>query len=152
MHNMSLKELLKEDMKTAMKAREEGKVALSVIRMVNSAIKNAEINNHKELDDTEVLSILVKEVKLRQDSLTGFEQGGRTDLVEQTKAEMAVLAKYLPKQLSADEIRDIVKVALSQCTVPYKMGEVMAKVMPSTKGKADGKLVNTIVKEEMEKA
>ena len=90
---MSLKDQLKEDMKTAMKAREEGKVALSVIRMVNSAIKNTEINDKVELDDTGVLCILAKEMKTRTDSMHEFEKGGREDLVEHVKAEMAVLKK-----------------------------------------------------------
>ena len=78
---MSLKDQLKEDMKAAMKAREEGKTALSVIRMVNSAIKNTEINDKIELDDAGILGILAKEMKTRQDSLTEFEKAGREDLI-----------------------------------------------------------------------
>lgn len=97
---MSLKDQLKENMKTAMKAREEGKIALSVIRMVNSAIKNTEINDKVELDDQGILGILAKEMKTRQDSLREFEKGGRQDLVEHVQAEMAVLEKYLPAQLT----------------------------------------------------
>ncbi len=149
---MTLKEQLKEDMKAAMKAREEGKIALAVIRMVNSAIKNTEIDSHKELSDDEVLAVLAKEVKMRQDSLEGFVQGGRTDLIEQTKAELEILKKYMPAQLSEDEIRDLVVAILADMEKPVKMGEIMAKVMPSLKGKADGKLVNQVVKEEIEKA
>ncbi len=143
---MTLKEQLKEDMKAAMKAREEGKIALAVIRMVNSAIKNTEIDSHKELSDDEVLAVLAKEVKMRQDSLEGFVQGGRTDLIEQTKAELEILKKYMPAQLSEDEIRDLVVAILADMEKPVKMGEIMAKVMPSLKGKADGKLVNQVVK------
>ena len=105
---MSLKDQLKADMKEAMKAREAGKIALSVIRMVNSAIKNTEINEKRELDDSDVLGILAKEMKIRQDSLVEFEKGHRADLVEQTEAEMAVLKKYLPEQLGEAEIREIV--------------------------------------------
>ncbi len=148
---MTLKEQLKEDMKAAMKAREEGKIALAVIRMVNSAIKNTEIDSHKELSDDEVLAVLAKEVKMRQDSLEGFVQGGRTDLIEQTKAELEILKKYMPAQLSEGEIRDLVVAILADMEKPVKMGEIMAKVMPSLKGKADGKLVNQVVKEEIEK-
>ena len=85
---MSLKDQLKEDMKAAMKAREEGKIALSVIRMVNSAIKNTEINDKIELDDNGVLGILAKEMKTRQDSLTEFEKAGREDLISHVKEEM----------------------------------------------------------------
>lgn len=148
---MSLKEQLKADMKEAMKAREAGKVALSVIRMVNSAIKNTEIDEKRELNDTDILGILAKEMKMRQDSLAEFVKGQRDDLVEQTKAEMAVLEKYMPAQLKEDEIRTIVVNAISSLTAPVKMGDVMSKVMPETRGRADGKLVNTIVREEIAK-
>ncbi|SUP41042.1 GatB/YqeY domain-containing protein [Veillonella criceti] len=148
---MSLKEQLKADMKEAMKAREAGKVALGVIRMVNGAIKNTEINEKRELSDTDILGILAKEMKMRQDSLAEFEKGQRDDLVAQTKEEMEILKKYLPAQLSESEIRTIVVNAISSLTAPVKMGDVMGKVMPETKGRADGKLVNTIVREEIAK-
>ena len=148
---MSLKDQLKADMKEAMKAREAGKVALSVIRMVNSAIKNTEIDKKIELEDSDVIAILAKEMKIRQDSLAEFEKGHRDDLVTQVKAEMEVLAKYLPAQLSEEEIRHIVVEAISTLTAPIKMGDLMPLVMPKTKGCADGKLVNAIVKEELVK-
>lgn len=144
---MSLKDQLKEDMKAAMKAREEGKVALSVIRMVNSAIKNTEINDKVELDDNGILGILAKEMKIRQDSLAEFEKAGREDLIETIKAEMAVLQKYMPAQLTEAEIRQIVEEAIKACGNDVNMGNVMKHVMPHTKGRADGKVVNTIVKE-----
>ena len=144
---MSLKDQLKEDMKAAMKAREEGKIALSVIRMVNSAIKNTEINDKIELDDNSVLGILAKEMKTRQDSLTEFEKAGREDLISHVKEEMAVLQKYMPAQMTEDEIRDVVKKAIAECGDNVNMGNVMKHVMPHTKGRADGKLVTTIVKE-----
>ena len=144
---MSLKDQLKEDMKAAMKAREEGKIALSVIRMVNSAIKNTEINDKIELDDNGVLGILAKEMKTRQDSLTEFEKVGREDLISHVKEEIAVLQKYMPAQMTEDEIRDVVKKAIAECGDNVNMGNVMKHVMPNTKGRADGKLVNTIVKE-----
>ena len=148
---MSLKDQLKTDMKEAMKAREAGKVALSVIRMVNSAIKNTEIDKKIELEDSDIIAILAKEMKIRQDSLAEFEKGHRDDLIAQVKAEMEVLAKYLPAQLSEEEIRHIVVEAISTLTAPIKMGDLMPLVMPKTKGYADGKLVNTIVKEELAK-
>ncbi len=145
---MSLKDQLKEDMKAAMKAREEGKTALSVIRMVNSAIKNTEINDKIELDDAGILGILAKEMKTRQDSLVEFEKAGREDLISHVKKEeMAVLQKYLPAQMSEDEIRTVVKEAISACGDAVNMGNVMKHVMPKTKGRADGKIVNNIVKE-----
>ena len=144
---MSLKDQLKEDMKAAMKAREEGKIALSVIRMVNSAIKNTEINDKIELDDNGVLGILAKEMKTRQDSLTEFEKAGREDLISHVKEEIAVLQKYMPAQMTEDEIRDVVKKAIAECGANVNMGNVMKHVMPHTKGRADGKIVNNIVKE-----
>ena len=144
---MSLKDQLKEDMKAAMKAREEGKIALSVIRMVNSAIKNTEINDKIELDDNGVLGILAKEMKTRQDSLTEFEKAGREDLISHVKEEIAVLQKYMPAQMTEDEIRDVVKKAIVECGDNVNMGNIMKHVMPHTKGRADGKLVHTIVKE-----
>lgn len=144
---MNLKDQLKEDMKTAMKAREDGKVALSVIRMVNSAIKNTEINDKVELDDNGILAILAKEMKTRQDSLAEFEKAGREDLIENIKAEMAVLQKYMPAPLTEGEIRSIVEDAIKACENDVNMGNIMKHVMPHTKGRADGKIVNTIVKE-----
>ena len=122
---MSLKDQLKEDMKAAMKAREEGKIALSVIRMVNSAIKNTEINDKIELDDNGVLGILAKEMKTRQDSLTEFEKAGREDLISHVKDEIAVLQKYMPAQMTEDEIRDVVKKAIAECGDNVNMGNVM---------------------------
>ena len=143
---MSLKEELLQDMKTAMKAKEAGKTALSVIRMVRSAIRNTEIDGKCELDDAGVGAVIAKEMKQRKESLAEFEKAGRVDLVEQTKAEMAVLEKYMPKQLSEDEIRTIVTKAIDGQT-GLKMGDVMKLVMPQVKGKADGKVVSKIVRE-----
>lgn len=144
---MSLKEQLKEDMKAAMKAREEGKLALSVIRMVNAAIKQVEIDKKVELDDAGILDILAKEMKTRNDSLAEFEKGGRQDLVDHVKAEMDVLKKYLPEQMGEEEIRKVVEEAIAACGDDKNMGNVMKHVMPKTKGRADGKLVSSIVKE-----
>ena len=142
---MSLKEELLQDMKTAMKAKEAGKTALSVIRMVRSSIRNAEIDGKCELDDAGVGAVIAKEMKQRKESLAEFEKAGRSDLVEETKAEMAVLEKYMPKQLTADEIRQIVNDAVAGQS-GLKMGDVMKLVMPKVKGKADGKLVSQIVR------
>ena len=146
---MSLKEQLTEDMKTAMKAKAEGKQRLAVIRMVRSAIRQAEIDGKTELDDVGVVSIISKEVKSRRDSIEEFRKGGREDLVEQNEAEIAVLMPYLPKQLSEDEIRELVKAAVAQTGASSQkdMGKVMGALMPKVKGRADGKLVNTIVRE-----
>ena len=146
---MSLKEQLTEDMKTAMKAKEEGKQRLSVIRLVRGAIKQVEIDGKKELDDEGVIAIISKEVKQRRDSIEEFKKGGREDLVEQNEAEIAILMEYLPKQLSEDEVRELVKAAVAEsgATTAKEMGKVMKVLMPKVKGKADGKLVNNLVKE-----
>ena len=145
---MSLKEQLTEDMKTAMKAKAEGKQRLAVIRMVRSAIRQAEIDGKTELDDAGVVTIISKEVKSRRDSIEEFKKGGREDLVAQNEAEIAVLMPYLPQQLSEDEVRALVKTAVEQTGASSQkdMGKVMGALMPKVKGRADGKLVNTIVR------
>ena len=146
---MSLKEQLTEDMKTAMKAKAEGKQRLAVIRMVRSAIRQTEIDGKKELDDEGVIAIIGKEVKMRRDSLEEFRKGNREHLVAQTEAEIAVLMPYLPQQLSEGEVRILVKEAMekSGAAGPKDMGKVMGQLMPKVKGRADGKMVNTIVRE-----
>lgn len=146
---MSLKEQLTEDMKLSMKAKEAGKLRLSVIRMVRSAIKNVEIDGKRELSEEEVLEIIAKEVKMRRDSMEEFGKADRQDLVDQLEREIAVLMAYLPQQLTEAEIRDLVSEAVAAigAASPKDMGKVMAALMPKVKGRADGKLVNTIVRE-----
>lgn len=148
---MSLKEQLTEDMKQAMKAREAGKLRLSVIRMVRAAIKNVEIDSKKELTEDGVLNIVAKEVKMRRDSIEEFKNANRQDLVDQLELEIAVLLPYLPQQLTEAEIRDLVSkaVAASGATSSKDMGKVMALLMPNVKGRADGKLVNSIVRDSL---
>ena len=146
---MSIKDLLTEDMKQAMKDQESGKLRLSVIRMARANIKNIEIDEKRELNDDEVLAVLVKEVKMRQDSLEEFAKAGREELVEQAKQEIAILRKYLPEQLSDEELRALVEEAVAETGAagPKDMGKVMAALMPKTRGRADGKRINTMVRE-----
>lgn len=146
---MSLKEQLIADMKEAMKEREAGKLRLGVIRMVRASIKNSEINGKQELTEDQVLAVLLKEVKLRQDALAEFTKAQRQDLIEQTKAEIAVLQKYLPAAMSDEELRTIVQAAVAQVgAVSVKqLGKVMPLVLAQTKGRADGKRVNAMVRE-----
>ncbi|MDD3157825.1 GatB/YqeY domain-containing protein [Anaeromusa sp.] len=148
---MSLQERLTEDVKTAMKAREAGKSRLSVLRMVKASIRNIEIDRKKELNDEDVLDVLAKEVKMRRDSMEDFRKGNRPDLVAALEEEIAILAEYLPAQLSEEEVRALVDQAVSQAqaTTAKDMGKVMAILMPQVKGKADGKLVNTLVRERL---
>ena len=146
---MSIKDLLTEDMKQAMKDKESGKLRLSVIRMARANIKNIEIDEKRELNDDEVLAVLMKEVKMRQYSLEEFTKAGREELSEQAKQEIAILRKYLPEQLSDEELKALVveAVAATGAAGPKDMGKVMAALMPKTKGRADGKRINTMVRE-----
>ncbi|WP_073087902.1 GatB/YqeY domain-containing protein [Selenomonas ruminantium] len=143
---MSLKEQLTADMKEAMKNKE--KERLAVIRMVRGAIRQQEIDGQKELGEEDVIAVISKEVKMRRDSIEEFQKGGREDLVAKTQAEIDVLMPYLPAQLSEDEVRELVKAAVEQtgAASPKDMGKVMGVLMPKVKGRADGKMVNNIVK------
>lgn len=146
---MSIKDQLTEDMKQAMKDRENGKLRLSVIRMVRSNIKNVEINDKKELTDDEVLAVLMKEVKMRQDSLEEFQKAGRSELVAQAEEEIKILKKYLPEALSDEKLKGIVAEVVAEvgATTMKDMGKVMPAVMAKTKGRADGKRINAMVRE-----
>ena len=148
---MSLKEQLTNDMKVAMKAKAEGKQRLAVIRMVRSAIRQLEIDGKKELGDEEVMSVITKEVKMRRDSIEEFKKGNRADLVAQTENEISVLMAYLPRQLSKEEVSSLVEeaVAATGASSPKDMGKVMGVLMPKVKGRADGKLVNMLVRESL---
>jgi uncharacterized protein YqeY len=146
---MTLRDRLTEDMKTAMKDKEAGKLKLSVIRMVRSAAKYLEIDRHKELDDNELLEVLAKEVKMRKDSLDEFRKANRPELLAALEQEIAILMEYLPEQMGEAEVRALVAqaVADAQAAGPKDMGKVMALLMPKVKGRADGKLVNSLVRE-----
>jgi len=146
---MSLKNKLMEDMKAAMKDRDNGKLRLSVIRMTRAAIKNIEIDKHKELEDQEVIDVLAKEVKMRKDSIEEYQKANRQDVVDTLNQEIAILMEYLPEQMSAAEVRQLVQEAIQATGAagPKEMGKVMGQLMPKVKGRADGKLVNQIVKE-----
>lgn len=146
---MLLREQLSADMKEAMKAREAGKLRLAVIRMVWSTIRNLEIDKKKELTEEEIAGVIAKEVKMRKDSIEEFKKGDRTDLVEQAEMEVAILLPYLPQQMSEEEVRQVVADTIAEigATSPKEMGKVMSALMPKVKGRADGKLVNTIVRE-----
>ncbi|ADY73437.1 hypothetical protein Dester_0796 [Desulfurobacterium thermolithotrophum DSM 11699] len=144
---MGLKAQLLQDMKEAMRAKD--KVRLSTIRMINSLIKNAEIEKRGELTDDEIIQLLMKYAKQRKEAIEMYEKGGRQDLVEKEKAELAVVESYLPKQMSEEEIRELVKEAIEAtgASSPKDIGKVMQHVMPKVKGRADGSVVNKIVRE-----
>lgn len=145
---MSIKEQLMADMKAAMKAKEEGKLALNTIRMARAHIRQAEIDNgHADFNDDQVLAVLRKEVKQRKETLSEIESSGREDLVEQTKAEIDVLEKYLPAEMTPEAVEAAVEEIVDAMDPGQKnMGSVMKAVMAKLKGQADGKLINQIVR------
>lgn len=146
---LSLKDRLVEDMKAAMKAKEEGKVRLSVIRMARAAVKNTEIDKKTELDDAQVIEVLARELKMRRDAIEEFSKVNQPGKVQELNEEVAILMEYLPQQLTEPEIRELAKEIIAETGAqgPKDLGKVMGKISPQTKGRADGKLVNQIVRE-----
>ena len=144
---MTLKETFMEEMKNAMKEKDTMKK--NVVTMVRSAIKQYEVDNRVELDDEGVLEIIIKEVKKRKDSLPEYEKSGRDDLIKSLTEEINYLSKYLPAQMTEDEVREVIKATISEvgASSVKDMGKVMGAVIAKTKGRADGKVINTIVKE-----
>lgn len=142
---MPLKEKLMEDLKESMKSKE--KVRKNVVTMVRAAIKQREVDERIELDDTDIIDIIAKQIKQKKDSIDGFEKGNRQDLIDLTNEEIKILLDYLPPQLSEEELDFIVKKAIEETGAQTKkdLGKLMALIMPQVKGKADGKLVNQIV-------
>jgi uncharacterized protein YqeY len=144
---MSLKERLQEDWKAAMKARD--KFRAGVINMARAAVLYQEKTYGSMLNDEGVISVLSKEVKQRRDATIEYEKGNRQDLVDQANNEIQILLEFLPQQLTEDEIKEIIVNAVSEVgAVSIKdMGKLMTVIMPKLKGRADGKLVNQIVKD-----
>jgi hypothetical protein len=142
---MPLLEQLNNDLKAAMRAREELK--LSVLRMLLSAVNYAEIAQQKKLDDGGILQVIQKEIKQRRESIEAFEKGNRPELAAKEKAEMAMLQAYVPAQMGRDEIITLVQQALAEVGAKGSgdKGKVMQKLMPQVRGKADGNEVNGIV-------
>lgn len=140
---------LTEDLKQAMKSHD--KVALDTIRMIKAALKNYEIKIGHELTDNDELQVLATEMKQRKDSLVEFEKGGRDDLVAKIKAEMEIVGKYLPKQMTETEIAKVVDETITETGATSKadFGKVMKALMPKVKGRADGAIVNKLVKEKL---
>ncbi|WP_461239564.1 GatB/YqeY domain-containing protein [Paucilactobacillus sp. N302-9] len=143
---MSLLETLNNDMKTAMKAKD--KETLSVVRMLKSAVMNEQINLGHDLTEDEEIAVLSRELKQRKDSVAEFKKADRDDLVQSTSDEIKVVEKYLPAQLSEEEVQTIIKETVDQlgANSMADFGKVMGAVMPKLKGQADGKLVNQTVK------
>lgn len=146
---MGLKDQLTSDMKEAMKARQVER--LSVIRQLRSAIKNKEIDLKQELDDDAVVGVIGTLVKQRRESAQMYRDNDRPELADKEEAELAVLLDYLPTQLSEDELREIVAAVIAEAGVSSlkDLGKVMPQVIARTKGKADGKLVSQLVREQL---
>ena len=143
----NLKEKLEADLRQAMKDRDN--VKRSTLRLLLAAIKNAEIAKRGSLGNPDILGIIAREVKQRNESIEAFKQGDRQDLVAQEEAEMAILKEYLPRQLSREEViveaRQVIEEVGAQG--PRDKGKVMSRIMAQLKGKADGREINEIVTE-----
>ena len=146
---MSLEERLVEEMKQAMKSSD--KLRLSTIRMVRSSLKNKEIDLRKQLEDEDVVKVIQGMVKKGEESVEQFQTGGRLDLVEKEKKEIEILKSFLPQPLSQEEILEIIDQSIqeTQASSPKDIGKVMKSVMPRIGGKADGKLINQLVKDRL---
>ena len=150
---MTLKDRLRADLTTAMKARDE--VRSSTLRMVLTAITNAEVSGKqaRELGDEEIIGVLSSEAKKRREAAAAFAEGGRTEMADKETAEAAVIADYLPEQLSDEEIADLVTSAIAQAGVREEgmkaMGKVMGMVQPQVKGRADGAAVAAEVRRQL---
>ena len=143
---MSLKAQITEDMKAAMRAKESGRLA--AVRLIIAEVKRKELDEQTQLDDTQVLAVIEKMIKQRKDSITQFEAGGRADLADVEKAEMAILSTYMPAGLSDEEIAAEVAaaVAATGASGPQDMGKLMGVLKPKLAGRADMTVVSGLVK------
>ncbi len=146
---MTLSDRINNDLKEAMKSKDSFR--LSVIRMVKGAMQLAKPNPREELTDDDVITVISKQIKMRNDSIKEFEAAGRSDLVEQNKKEIEVLNTYMPKQLSEEELTEIIDKVFEEVkpTSQKDMGLIMKNISPLVKGKADMSLVNKLVKERL---
>ena len=143
---MTLKEQLMADLKEAMKAKDD--IRKNTISFARAAVKQYEVDNREELDDEGIIKILAKQVKMRKDALADFEKAGRTDLADGYKAEIEILEKYLPEQMSADEILKIVQATKEELGLEgtkKEMGKFMGAVMKKVGGQADGNAVREVI-------
>ena len=150
---MTLRERLEADLKTAMVARDRER--LSCLRMIKSKVQEKEValradrGKDYRLEEAELLQVISAYAKQRRDSIAGYESGGRTELAERERAELAMVSEYLPRQLDEAQIRELVAAAIEEsgASSAREMGQVMKLLMPRTQGVADGKLVSSIVRE-----
>jgi uncharacterized protein len=138
---------LQEALKAAMKNKDT--LQRDVVRMTQSAIKQVEVDSRRELSAEDVVEILQKEAKKRRESIAEYDKAGRTDLVQQEQSELAILEEFLPRQLTEEEVKAVVREVIAETggASPKDMGKVMGPVMARLKGLADGKLVNQVVRD-----
>lgn len=146
---MDIKEQLMQDLKSAMKDKDT--IRKNTVTMIRSAILQFEKDNLTELDADGVMKIIAKELKKRRDVLAEYEKSGRDDLIADINREIEILLAYLPKQLTKEELEVIVADAIAETGAASMkdMGKIMSAVMPKVKGRADGKMINEIVKEKL---
>lgn len=144
---MSVRERLTADMKTAMK--EKDTQTRDTLRLLMAAIKQVEVDDQKTLTDDEINKVLAKQAKQRRESIADYEKAGRDDLADVEKADLVVIERYLPKMMSREEVHAIASKVVAELGVtdPKGMGQVMGKLMPQVKGKADGRIVNEVVRD-----
>ena len=144
-----MRERILNDLKEAMKNQD--KELLAVIRMVKGAISLDEIDKKRELNDDEIIDVISKQIKTRKESIVEFEKGNRTDLIEKTQSEIEILNKYMPEQLSEEEIIKVIDEAFNTLKPekPSDMGKLMGFVTPKLKGKADMSFVSKTIKEKL---
>ena len=143
---MTLKDRLMDDMKVSMRNKET--LRKSVITMVRASVKQKEVDDRVDLTDDDVIELIAKQLKQRKDALVEFEKAEREDLITQTKAEIEILASYLPQQLTDEELEAVVRDAITEVNAQSikDMGKIMGKVTAVAKGKVDGKRINEMVK------
>ena len=153
---MDILKKINEDLVTSMKSKEEGSgLRTSTLRMMKSSIKNAEIakRGKGELTEEDILGVLSTMVKQRKESVEQYQKANRNDLAEKENKEIEIIQKYLPEQLSSEEVDEIIRSTIQEAGIAgtKDMGRLMKELMPKVKGKADGKLVSQRVKEILEK-
>lgn len=140
---------LEADMKEALRARQA--VRLRTVRMLRNALKNAEIDRRRPLAEDEVLQVLARELKLREEALAEYRRAGRAEQARELEEEIAVVRTYLPEPLGEEELRELARAAIGEVGArgPQDMGRVMGALMPRVRGRADGALVSRVVREEL---
>ena len=144
---MSLYDTIDSDLKSALKSKDS--IRLSTLRMVRTALKNKEVELRRKLEEAEILRIFAQQAKQHKDSIEQYERGGRHDLADKEKQELAILESYLPSQIGEEELRSVIKAIIAETGASgvKDIGKVMKEAMVRLAGKADGKIVNKIVKD-----